>query len=366
MKAFLLLAISFFTLLNSNAQSKGPIIGGGFSNETLPGSNKFWFSVENAQGSDDVYTDFSNLNTGANSYTDYIHVNKFGLDVPADAIITGIAVTVERSDPNQNTADYSVRTLKYDIVTGDEKSTGAAYTNFDSDETFGNSGDLWGEFWTPDMINDNGFGIAIAAQRINGSTGNTNGRIDNISITIYYTDLTTLPVSLVNFSTKKNNGSININWVTDNESGMSKYEVQRSSDGRNFSSIQSVQSRNSISRTSYSAIDSKPLNGIGYYRLKMIEVDGSATYSKIVPVQFTTGNLITIYPTLWKTGTKLNISNPNNEKLTAYFFNSAGQHIGIATTINSALPTSMLNNQKELFTIRSLMQTGSHLVPEIF
>jgi hypothetical protein len=64
MKAFLLLGISFFTVLNSNAQSKGPIIGGGFSNETLPGSNKFWFSVENAEGSDDVYTDFSNLNTG--------------------------------------------------------------------------------------------------------------------------------------------------------------------------------------------------------------------------------------------------------------------------------------------------------------
>lgn len=336
-------------------------MGGGFSNETFPGSNKFWFSVENAQGSDDVYTDFSNLNTGANSYTDYIHVNKFGLDIPADAIITGIEVTVERSDPNQNTADYSVRILKYDIVTGDEKSTGAAYTNFDSDETFGNSGDLWGEFWTPDMINDNGFGIAIAAQRINGSTGNTNGRIDNISITIYYTDLTTLPVSLVNFSAKKNNASININWATDNESGMSKYEVQRSSDGRNFSSIQSVQSRNSVSRTSYSAIDSKPLNGIGYYRLKMIEVDGSATYSKIIPVQFTTGNLITIYPTLWKTGTKLNISNPNNEKLTAYFFNSAGQHIGIATTINSALPTSMLNTQKGIIYYKIINVDGQSL-----
>jgi hypothetical protein len=49
MKAFLLLSISFFTVLNSNAQSKGPIIGGGFSNESLPGSNKFWFSVENAR-----------------------------------------------------------------------------------------------------------------------------------------------------------------------------------------------------------------------------------------------------------------------------------------------------------------------------
>jgi hypothetical protein len=361
MKAFLLLGISFFTVLNSNAQIKGPIIGGGFSNETLPGSNKFWFSVENAEGSDDVYTDFSNLNTSSNSYTDYLHVNKFLLDVPADAIITGIEVNIERSDPDQNTADYSVRILKYDMVTGDEKSTGATYTSFDSNETYGNSGDLWGEVWTPDMINDNGFGIAIAAQRVNGSSGTTSGRIDNISITIYYSDPSTLPVSLVNFSAKKSNSSININWTTDDESGMSNYQVQRSSDGRNFSNIQSVQSRNSVSRISYSATDNKPLNGIGYYRLKMVEVDGSATYSKIVTVQFATGNLITIYPTLWKKGTILNISNPNNEKLTAHFFNSAGQHIGIATTINSALPTNMLNNQKGIIYYKIINAAGQSL-----
>jgi hypothetical protein len=362
MKAFLLLGISFFSLLNSNAQSsKGPIFGGGFSNESFPGSNRFWFNVENAQGSDNVYTDFFNLNAGANSYTDYIHVNKFGLDIAPTAIITGIEIAVERSDPDQNTADYSVRILKYDIITGDERSTGAAYTSFDSDETFGNSGDLWGEFWTPDMINDNGFGIAIAAQRINGSTGTTNGRIDNISVTIYFTDPSTLPVSLVNLSAKKNNGSININWTTDDESGMNNYEVQRSSDGRNFSNIQSVQSRNSVSTTSYSATDSKPLNGIGYYRLKMVEVDGSATYSKIITVQFATGNLITIYPTLWKKGTTLNISNPNNEKLTAHFFNSAGQHIGISTTISSALPTSMLNYQKGIIYYRIINAGGQSL-----
>ena len=361
MKAFLLFSISFITILNSNAQSKGPITGRGFSNESLAGSNKFWFNIQNAQGSDDVYTDFGNLNTGANSYTDYIHVNKFGFDVPPTAIITGIEVTVERSDPDQNTADYSVRIIKYDIVTGDEKSTGAAYTSFDSDETFGNAGDLWSEFWTPDMINDNGFGIAISAQRIDGSSGTTSGRIDNISITVYYSNPSLLPVSLVNFSAKKNNGSINITWTTDNESGMSKYEVQRSSDGRNFSTIQSVQSRNSVSRTNYSATDSKPLNGIGYYRLKMVEVDGSAAYSKIVTVQFATGNLITIYPTLWKKGTTLNISNPNNEKLTAHFFNSAGQHIGISTTISSALPTSILNSQKGIIYYKIINAGGQSL-----
>jgi hypothetical protein len=332
MKAILLFFISVFSI--------------SFSNESLPGSNRSWIAVENANGSDDQYSDFSNLNNSANSYTDYILINKFLLDVPMDAIITGIEINVERSDPNQHTADYSVKILKYGVVTGDEKSTGAAYPASDGYNTYGGAGDLWGEFWTPDMINDNGFGIAIAAQRISGHNGQTNGRVDDVTITVFFDQPSTLPVSLINFSAKKNNSSINLTWTTDDEANMSHYELQRSADGRNYSTILSVQSKNSVSRTSYTAIDNKPVNGIGYYRIKMMETDGSATYSRIVTVQSITGNTITVYPTMWKKGSTLNISNPNNEKLDAYFFNPAGQHIGESTTINSTLPTTALNNQK--------------------
>ena len=361
MKAFLLFCISVFTILNTNAQTKGPKTGGGFSNENLPGSNKFWFGVENVDGSDDVYSDFSNLNISSNSFTDYLHVNKFQLGVPAGKIITGIEVTVERSDPDQNTADYSVRILKYDIVTGDEKSTGAAYTATDNEITYGGPTDLWGEIWTDDMINDNGFGIAIAARRIDGSSGSTTGRIDNITITVYYESPSTLPVSLVSFSAKKNNKSIDVSWTTDVESYMSHYEIQRSSDGRNFSTIQTLQSRNSVSRAIYTVNDSKPLNGISYYRLRMVETDGSANYSRIASVQFATGNSIAVYPTLWKKGTLLNISNPNNEKLTAYFFTSTGQRVGVSTTINSSLPTNALNNQKGTIYYKLLNAGGQHV-----
>lgn len=361
MKAFLLSCISFFTFINITAQSKGPKTGGGFSNETNPGSNKFWFDVESAEGSDDVYTYFSNLNTGSNSYTDYIHVNKFQLDVPPGTIITGIQVEVERSDPDQNTADYSVRILKYDMITGDEKSTGDAYPVTDGNITYGGPTDLWGEIWTDDMINDNGFGVAIAAQRIDGSSGNTSGRIDNIVITVYYESASTLPVSLLNFTAKKNNKAIDLTWLTEDESNMSHYEIQRSSDGRNFSSIQTIQSRNSISRANYAIADNKPLNGVSYYRLKMIETDGRSSYSKIVSVHFATGSLITVYPTIWKKGMTLNISNPNNEKLTAYFFTSTGQHVGTSIATSSSLPTNVLTNQKGIIYYKITNDNGQQI-----
>ena len=362
MKAILLYCLTIFTFLSLTAQqSKGPKSGGGFSNSLLAGSNRSWVAVENVQGSDDQYSDFSNLNNAANSYTDYIHVNKFLLDVPLDAIITGIQIDVERSDPNQNTADYSIRILKYDMVTGDEKSTGAAYADTDTYSTFGGNGDLWGEVWTPDMINDNGFGIAISAQRIDGNNGQTEGRIDDISITVFYDQPSTLPVSLLNFSARKNNKSIELNWVTEVESNMSHYELQRSSDGRNFFTVQTIQSRNSVSKMNYSYSDMNPFNGIAYYRLKLAEVDGSASYSKIVTVQFATGNSVTVYPTVWKRGTKLNISNPNNEKLNVDFFTVSGQRLGSAITSSSSLPTDALNKQKGIIYFRIINTQGEQL-----
>lgn len=362
MKAILLSCLSVFTISISTAQqSKGPKSGGGFSNETLAGANRSWVAVENVQASDDQYSDFSNLNNGSSSYTDYIHVNKFLLDVPLDAIITGIQVDVERSDPNQNTADYSIRILKYDIVTGDEKSTGEAYAASDTYRTFGGNGDLWGEVWTPEMINDNGFGVAIAAQRIDGNPGQTDGRIDDITITIFYDQPSTLPVSLLSFSAKKNDKSVELMWVTEAESNISHYELQRSSDGRSFSIFQTIQSTNSISKMNYSYRDNNPINGVAYYRLKIAEVDGSISYSKIVTVQFATGNSITVYPTLWKKGTALKLSNPYNEKLTANFFTATGQFVGSATTISSTLPTGALNKQKGIMFFRIMNAEGQQL-----
>ena len=362
MKAILLVFVSIFTISNLTAQqSKGPLVGGGFSNETLPGSNRSWVAVENVGGSDDQYSDFSNLNNSSNSYTDYLHVNKFQLDIPLDAILTGIEIHVERSDVNQNTSDYSVKILKYDMVTGDEKSTGDVYAATDTYKTFGGAGDLWGETWTPDMINDNGFGIAISAQRIDGNNGQTDGKIDDINIIIYFDVPSTLPVSLLNFSAKKNNKTIDLTWATEVESNINHYELQRSSDARNFSSLQTIQSRNSVVKTNYSSTDNRPLNGIAYYRLKIVEADGSFIYSKIVTVQFATGNTVTVYPTLWKKGTTLNISNPNNEKLTAFFFTASGQHVGTVTTSTSLLPTNALDNQKGIIYFKIINDEGLQL-----
>ncbi len=95
-----------------------------------------------------------------------------------------------------------------------------------------------------------------------------------------------LPLLLTNFTAASNIGSIYLNWQTAQEIHTSYFDIERSINGNNFSSIGQVNaSGHSLSNNSYSFIDLKPLEGNNYYRLKMIDEDGKFTYSKVVSVK---------------------------------------------------------------------------------
>ncbi len=98
----------------------------------------------------------------------------------------------------------------------------------------------------------------------------------------------TLPVKLLSFTgTYKNNATL-LNWVAENQINSAYYEIERSTDGSNFSSIGSKPSVGTpSSRENYQYNDnlaSIPGN-VFYYRLKMVDVDGQFKYSNIVMIQ---------------------------------------------------------------------------------
>lgn len=66
-----------------------------------------------------------------------------------------------------------------------------------------------------------------------------------------------------------------------NETNIDFYDVERSRDGINFSSIlQSAANNSSI----YSKIDLQPLSADNYYRVKAVEQNAVFLYSKVVKV----------------------------------------------------------------------------------
>jgi hypothetical protein len=335
----------FFTIFICKigfSQSAGPNSGSIFSNVSIPGSCKSWGNFK-AGDSDDAYASYDSLTGADPCYSDYLKVTGFNFSVPGSVSIKGILVEVERSDRFQRTADYRVRIVKGGVIGNAERSTGAAYPAADTYETYGGCTDLWGETWTPADFNSSNFGVAIAAIRT--ANGSNEGIVDHIRITICY-NFTILPVKLNFFTAKKNGSFVDLNWQTTEESNLNHYEVEKSLNGSSFSAIQNINSRNQSSNASYSASDIQPYKGVNYYRLKMIDNNGKATYSGIAAVQFSSGKNIVLYPNPWLKGADLNITNMNGDLVMIDFYSPGGQLLGTSASTGRTVSTSALLHVK--------------------
>ena len=99
-----------------------------------------------------------------------------------------------------------------------------------------------------------------------------------------------LPVVLGRFVASKENNNAALFWTTASEINSDRFEIERSVDGRNFTTVGRVTaSGNSQALKSYRFLDVDPLSGrkgIAYYRLKMVDRDRTFAYSNVVSVDF--------------------------------------------------------------------------------
>jgi len=109
--------------------------------------------------------------------------------------------------------------------------------------------------------------------------------------------VTPMPVRLVSFTGQQLNGQAQLKWQSSSEENTSHFEVERSADGKHFSQVLTKKAQgNSASLVSYNAIDNSPLAGTSYYRLKMVDLDGTFEYSKLVAVSAEGTLLAKAYP----------------------------------------------------------------------
>ncbi len=102
---------------------------------------------------------------------------------------------------------------------------------------------------------------------------------------------TVVPVRLISFTARPESNHIKLQWESINEENFRGYIVQRSADATQWTDIGFVNAQNAGSRkTDYTFNDDLTLQGIGYYRLKMMDIDDSYEYSEIRKVEFS-GNV---------------------------------------------------------------------------
>jgi hypothetical protein len=113
----------------------------------------------------------------------------------------------------------------------------------------------------------------------------------------------TLPLQLLTFtgSLKNNNTTTNLNWKTINENNTSHFSIERSIDAQQFSSIGTVTATgNGAAETNYTFDDQDVADLQSdkvYYRLKMVDNNGTYRYSNIIRLNLPAPqNDITISP----------------------------------------------------------------------
>jgi hypothetical protein len=169
-----------------------------------------------------------------------------------------------------------------------------------------------------DLINTVFKGTMIVNGAINLSNGTivdgralaTTGALIFGPVIVSICDAVVLPLQLVNFDvakTKDNN--VEITWITAAEINMAQYEVQASINGSTFFTVGTVTPKGNNFPTSYS-IEDLPVNktGVRFYRLKMVDRDGSFSYSAIKSIKFSDipPGLVSIFPN--PAGNTINIS----------------------------------------------------------
>ncbi|MFT5859711.1 MAG: PKD repeat protein [Flavobacteriaceae bacterium] len=131
--------------------------------------------------------------------------------------------------------------------------------------------------------------------RLRGITGG--GFASDLSIDdITFTPIISLPIEFLSFEAKALNNTVQLKWETASELNADYYEVQRSDDAINWTTIlEENAAGTSNSVLNYEAWDMHPLRQISYYRLKAIDFDGEFKYSDIRQVSFVDMS-ITVHP----------------------------------------------------------------------
>ena len=137
---------------------------------------------------------------------------------------------------------------------------------------------------------------------------------------IVQTSLFALPVNLLSFAAQVSDADVKVNWKTAGEIEHDHFELERSTDGRNFASIATIAPITGSGIKSYDYTDAGAvlLNTTKlFYRLKMISTSGDAEYSSIVTVYLTASSspVMRVGPNPFHNKLEVGLNMPESKKL---------------------------------------------------
>ena len=272
--------------------------------------------------------------------------------------------TIPYSSNSYNLNTTYLVVIKYRFNTGDSSDDVSLWinpstigTNEDANPIVSNHADN-GE---SDLDGINGFVLLQKANEI-GTTSAAVGldaTIDAIQIDTVWANLfdnTVLPVKLLQLTAKKGTSSVDLNWKVTNETALSFYQVERSINGKEFSSIGTISSSNASSNVARAFTDNKPMAD-NFYRLKMVDQNGTYQYSQTLRVTYDVKSTILLYPTLLNKGMfTLQMNNQPKGDYKIDITNTSGQKIQHLSVVQNG------DNSNQLVTLSKKYEPGMYIV----
>ncbi len=160
---------------------------------------------------------------------------------------------------------------------------------------------------------------------------------------------------------KKLGQKLLISWKT-NDGSSSSFEVQRSSDGRNFTTIaQQNNQRECADECKYSFTDTHPFEGKNYYRIRNTALTGEVSYSSVMAVSF--NQKINPYR-IYQSGNQLVVQNTSSiESLVVW--NSQGKRLIEKKNIQQGTTHVSLNNSRGFAFVHINLEDGTRFTEKV-
>jgi hypothetical protein len=190
-----------------------------------------------------------------------------------------------------------------------------------------------GATWVINNWNDQSYTTTTYSASLNGTYNMVleyyqNGGFDQVSFSM--SSHIILPVTLVTWSASALSADVALlKWQTTDAVNFDHFIVERSTDGTSFQDVHTIQAAtgNSGAPQEYSYTDQYAYNGFLYYRLNMVDKDGTSTYSNIISISLHANPLTRIYPTVVENGMFFVESTQSIQQARLELFNMNGQRI---------------------------------------
>jgi sialate O-acetylesterase len=108
-----------------------------------------------------------------------------------------------------------------------------------------------------------------------------------------------IPITLSDFQSNRIKDKVFLSWETKSEVNFSHFVLERSTDAKTFYDLTKINASKMSNGSTYNYTDTPEAGATNYYRLKIVDMDGSFVYSKIVSEGYDAANTpLLVYPSI--------------------------------------------------------------------